>query len=483
LTLDAPLYLLTLCALPVAWWIRRMRTGAPVVRVASLLAFRGAGDASPSSAPRRATDVPFALTLTAMALLAVAAAGPSFGASGTASAYVVVDRSVSMTARTCDADRRVDLVLQTASPGATAVRHDLIGAADGLPGSLAEHLALARREGYAGIVVATDASFDAVAGVACVGPSRGAEANASVAGVALEGDEAVVSLRNHGRADVTIVARSGSDERAGVVPAGGVASVRFAAPARGMRAVYEIASPRDDLAADDRAEAVRLGGVSAVTFAGGESACPRLAAAVRAACGKAGAAPDGGVVVSYRGPPDSEDERPRLVVAPPASSAGAIRATSSPRTVRGDEIVGHGAAAEVLPGSGVSLVATGTLSGGEALWSTVDGVLLARAPRLAVLAVDPEDARSDWHRDPSFPVLLAAALEALADGPDRLEASSPVAASESDVVRPPRPTSSPEEIAALVRAAADAPGNRRSAPWIAALGALLLAVAAALSRR
>jgi len=80
-------------------------------------------------------------------------------------------------------------------------------------------------------------------------------------------------------------------------------------------------------------------------------------------------------------------------------------------------------------------------------------------------------------------VLLAAALEALADGPDRLEASPPIAASESDVVRAPRPTSSPEQLAALVRPAADAPQVRRPAPLIAALGALLLAVAAALSRR
>jgi hypothetical protein len=483
LTLDAPLFLLALAAVPVAWWIRRMRTGAPVVRVASLLAFRGAGDASPSSAPRRATDVPFVLTLAAMALLAVAAAGPSFGASGTASAYVVVDRSVSMTARTCDADRRVDLVLQAASPGAAAVRHDLVGAEDGLPGSLAEHLARARGEGYAGVVLVTDAPFDAVAGVACVGPSRGAGTNVSLAGVALDGEEAIVSLRNHGRADVTVAVRSGSEERAAGVPAGGVASVRFAAPARGARAVYELASPRDDLAADDRVEAVRRGGVSEVTFAGGESACPRLAAAVRAACPQAAAAGDGGVVVAYRRAADADAERPRLVVAPPASSAGAIRTTASPRTVRGDEIVGHAAAAEVLPASGVTLVATGTLTGGEALWSTADGVLLARAPRLAVLAVDPEDARSDWHRDPSFPVLLAAALESLADGPDRLEASPPIAASESDVVRAPRPTSSPEELAALVRPAADAPQVRRPAPLIAALGALLLAVAAALSRR
>jgi hypothetical protein len=482
LTLDAPLALLLLASVPAAWWIRRTRTGAPVVRVASLLAFRGAADARTSSAPRRAADMPFLLTLAAMTLLALAAAGPGFGTSGTASVYVVVDRSLSMTAGTCDAESRADGVLRAAAPGAAAERHDLVGAADGLPGSLAEHLDRAQREGYAGIVVVTDAPFAAIPGVACIGPSRGASANVSIAAAALDGDDAIVSLRNHGGADVRVTVRSDAEERGADVPAGGVASVRFTAPARGARAAYEIAAPRDDLSADDRVEAVRRGGVARVTFAGGADACPRLAAAARAACPASGAG-ERGVEIAYRGSAGGAGDVPRFVVAPAPSAAGAIRATSSPRAVRGDEIVGHGPTADVLPASGTSLVATGALEGGEVLWSSREGSLLAWAPGLAVLAVDPEDPRSDWHRDASFPVLVAAALESLAGGPDRLVPSSTVAASESDVVREPRATSAPDEIRALVRPAADAPGRVRTAPWIAALGALLLVAAAALSRR
>jgi len=481
LTLDAPLALLWLAAVPIAWWIRRMRSGAPVVRVASLLAFRGAADTQPSSSPRRAADVPFVLTLAAMALLALAAAGPGFGAPGSATFYVVVDRSASMSARTCDAERRIDEALRSAVPGADVVRHDLAGAADGLPGSLAEHVARARREGFPGVVVATDAAFSAIAGVACVGPSRGAAANVSVAAAALDADAVVLTVRNHGREAARVRVRSGGDEREVDVAAGGVASARFTSPPRGAGAIYEIASPQDDLAADDRVEVVRRGGVPRVTFAGGADACPRLAAAVRAA--RPAAAGEGGIEVAYRGTAGDAPDVPRLVVAPPASAAGAIRATASPSAVRGGEVVGHGDAASVLPASGTSLAATGTLTGGEPLWSSAAGVLLARAPRLAVLAVDPEDPHSDWHRDPSFPVLVASVLETLADGPDRLEAVSAVPPAESDVVREPRPTSLPAELRAVVRPAADAPLVVRPAAWIAGVAALLLVVAAALPRR
>lgn len=254
-----------------------------------------------------------------------------------------------------------------------------------------------------------------------------------------------------------------------------------------MPPAYEIVAPRDDLAADDRVEVVRLGGVPPVTFVGGTNSCPRLAAAVGAASPAAGASDRRGIEIAYRRAPGDEvrdhTSVPRLVVAPTASTAGTIRATAAPRTLRGDEIVGQGDAAAVLPASGTTLAATGTLDGGEPLWSCADGVLLARALGLTVLAVDPEDPRSDWHRDPSFPVLVAAALESLAGGPDRLEIPSGVPTSESDVVREPRPTSPPADIAAVVRRAADAPGVTRPAPWLAVAAALLLVIAAALPRR
>lgn len=488
MTFAAPFALAWLAAVTVAWWLRRTRTGAPVVRVASLLAFRGAADARPTSAPRRRADVAFALTLAAMALLAVAAAGPGFGAAGTASVYVVVDRSVSMSARTCDAERRADDLLRDALPGAVAEHHDLGGAADGLPGSIAEHLERARREGYPGLVLVTDTTFPAISGVACVGPSQGATANVSIAGVALDGGDAVVSLRNYGRADVHVSVKSGAEEREVDVPEGGVAAARFPAPpygARTVRPAYEIVAPRDDLAADDRVEVFHRGGTPPVTFVGGAKACPRLAAAVRAASPSAGG--QSAIEIAYRAAPgDAPRESghsPRLVVAPTASTAGSIRATAAPRIVRGDEIVGHGDAAAVLPASGTSLAATGTLDGGEPLWSCADGVLLAREPGLAVLAIDPEDPRSDWHRDPSFPVLVATALESLADGPDRIELLAAVPASESDVVREARPTASAEDVRAVARTAFDAPLVVRPAPWIAGAAALLLLVAALLPRR
>jgi hypothetical protein len=352
----------------------------------------------------------------------------------------------------------------------------------------------ARREGFPGIVVATDAPFAVVPGVACVGPTRGAAANVSVAAAALDGGDAVVGLRNHGDSGVRVRLRSGGEEREVDVPAGGSAPMRFAAPSRGQHAVYEIVAPRDDLAADDRVEVVRRGGAGRVTFVGGAEACPRLAAAVRATGAETGMAGDGVIEVAYRGATDDGGDAPRFVVAPKASEGGPIRVTSAPRSIRGDDVVARGEVAAVLPASGTTLAVTGTVTGGEPLWSSPDGVLLAatsrvvlgadpRARRLAVLAVDPEDPRSDWHRDPSFPVLVASVLDALADGPDRLDPIGSVPSVESDVVREPRPTSAAEELRSVVRRAADAPDVVRPAPWIAGAAALLLVAAAALTRR
>jgi hypothetical protein len=485
MTFELPAALALLVALPLAWWLHRRRRGAEVVRVASLLAFAGAAEATPSAAPRRAFDWRLALVLTAMSLLAFAAAGPQFGATRPPAFVVVLDASPSTTARTCDAASRADALLRAAAPDATRddVALHVAGAADGLPGSLAPHFDAARRSGFPGVVLVTDAKVETAPGLVVIGPSAGARSNVAVASASLDGDDAVVALRNHGPKDVAVKLRCADATRDVVAPAGGVGTARFVAPDRGEEATFEIASPEDDFEADDRLVVARRGGARRVRLDDSGVPCPRLESALRA-CGveiqRSG--PSGGdVVVTYRssGLPSSWlGTAPWLNFAP-----GTLRLKGAPPqqsapwgVVRGDAIVGRGAFADVLPAPGTTLVCGPSLVGGEPLWTTTDGAAAQTGRDLVVVAVDPEDPRSDWHRDPSFPAFVAAALDHLAGGSDRLEPVHAVPASESDVVHEPPRTSSPEEIRAVLRPGGAAPEAVRPARWLAlAAGALLAA--------
>jgi len=326
--------------------------------------------------------------------------------------------------------------------------------------------------------------------VAIVGPSAGAAANVAIASAVLDGDEAVVSVRNYGTKDVAVKLACADVARDVAVPAGGAAAARFAAPDRGEMATFTITSPQDDLAGDDRLVVTRMGGARRVSLAASKGSCPHLESALRAA----------GVDVASNGPSDVDVtygrsiaaavRRPRLVVlAPPFTTStgdarAAIGAADAPRseTLTGAQVVGHGAFAEVLPAPATVLAATSRLVGGDAAWSAEDGVIVASSSDLLVLAVDPEDPRSDWHRDPSFPAFIAAALDALTGGPDRLVPLGAIAASESDVVHEPPNTSSADEIRAVMRPAGADPYAVRPARWMALAAAILLGAAAFVRR-
>jgi len=478
MTFETPLALALLVAVTLAWWLHRRRRGAHVVRVASLMAFSGAAETTPSSAPRRAVDWKLALVLTAMTLLAAAAAGPRFGTTRPAAFFVVVDGSVSTSARTCDAAKRASTLLSEAAPDAKRVDHALASpnAADDLPGSLAPFLDVARREGFPGVVLATDARIEAAPGVAVIGPSAGATSNVAVASASLDGNEAIVALRNYGTKEVAVKARCADVTRDVVVPAGGAATARFAAPDRGEEATFEIVSPADDLESDDRLVVARRGGARRVALAA-SSNCPNLRSSLRAAGVEiAGGDSAADVVVEYRTTASDSGGAPRLIVAPAADVGGFRRSTAPDAVARGDAVVGRGEFGDVLPAPGTTLVAVSRLVGGEAVWSDAQGVLAASTKDAVVLAVDPEDARGDWNRDPSFPAFVAAALDHLAGGPDRLVPVYAVPPSECDVVHDPPRTSSPDEIRAVMRPGGAAPDAVRPARWLAlAAGALLAA--------
>jgi len=280
-----------------------------------------------------------------------------------------------------------------------------------------------------------------------------------------------------------VTARCADVTRDVVVPAGGVATARFVAPARGEEAAFEIASPADDLDADDRLVVARMGGARRVRL-DAAAKCPRLEAALRAA-GADTSFGDGpaDVVVDYRQTSPGKDRLPRLIVAPTATAGELRLAKSTSAVVRGDAVVGRGALADVLPAPSTTLVAETRFVGGEAMWSDADGVLAATTRDLVVLAVDPEDPRGDWHRDPSFPAFIAAALDHLAGGPDRLVSTYAVPPSESDVVHEPPRTSSPDEIRAVLRPGGAVPDAVRPARWLALAAGALLAASVFVRRR
>src|SRR5213075_2579771 len=97
-----------------------------------------------------------------------------------------------------------------------------------------------------------------------------------------------------------------------------------------------------------------------------------------------------------------------LLVAP---SGGVGFDEPSGDLVRGDAVVGRGSWAEALPGPATTLVVSARpkqdVFGRDGAWSDRDGILLSVRENRVFVAVDPEDPRGDWARDPSFPALVA----------------------------------------------------------------------------
>lgn len=480
MTFDHPAALALLAAVPLAWWLWRRPSSPAVLRVASLLPFRAAPAQAPSR-PRRAVDLRLAAVLAALTLLALSGAGPALGETRPASIFVVVDDSASMSARTCDAVSRAETLLARAVPGAVRDVRPLgsAGGADGLPGSLAPHLEAARAAGHAGLVLVTDALVPPLRDVAVVGPSRGARANVSVAGAALEGGRLVVGVRNHGSEPTRVRVEVGDASAAEAVVAPG-AVANLDAGAAGSQSAVRAVAPEDDFAGDDAVLVRRTGGARAVRIVAPGGA-PRTEAALRAIGVRIvgeGDASDARVLV--RPGPTTAPDRPAIVFVPGTESrSGSVRLVAAGAgTVTGDAVAGSPEFAGVLPAPPTRLVASGRLDGGASVWEDASGVLVASEERAVVLALDPEDAGSDWHLDPSFPVLLAASLDRLCGGPDRIEVLARCPAAESEVVHEPPATAGDDAIRALVRPAGPGPRARRPARWLAAAAALLLLFAA-----
>jgi hypothetical protein len=269
--------------------------------------------------------------------------------------------------------------------------------------------------------------------------------------------------------------------------AGGVGTARFPAPRPGEKASYAIVAADDDLAADDALTVERRGGAHRVRLETPKP-CPHLEAALRAAGAEISGEEPADVVVAYQGEisPAGSDRHPWLHVWPRRHiSTGALPSvqlggTAGGEVVRGDQITGR--EVDVLPAPGALLVVEPPLLGGTPLWSAPGGVVAAAADLLVVVAVDPEDPRGDWSRDPSFPAFIAAALDRLTDGPDRLVPLGAVPVPESAVVHDPPRTSGVEEIRACVRRGAAERDAPRPGAWLAAAAAALLAAVALIPR-
>jgi hypothetical protein len=504
---DRPAWLLVLVALPLLWWLHRRRAAARIVRVASLLPFPALDATASSHAPRRRTDVVLALALSAATALAFGAASPRIGTHDAGSVYVVVDVSASMSAAGCDAPLRAARILGAAAPGALCDVHTLPGPdqarrvaagqalesaprptqPDGLPASIATHLEAARAAGHPGILLVTDRDVGALPGVVVVGPSPSGDANVAVTDAFLDGDRARFTIRNFGHRDVDVAVETAppSGARAARVAARADATVDVAAPRPGESLTVRVVAPAGErLAADDALTVRREGGVRRVRL-DAAAACPRLAAALRAA--GAEVATDGEVdaTVTYRRAPDAAGRARVLHVAPVAGAGrgGLALDPAAAGPVAGASVAGRPGDGPPPPSPACSLAAVGRLTGGEALWTDGAGCLAAVLAGEVALALDPEDGRSDWHRDPSFPVAVAACLDLLAGGPDRLRAVDAVPASESDLSAPQPPTPSPRDVRRVVREWAAGAGGEGLSTALCLLAALLCGAAAWRGRR
>ena len=521
MTFDRPLLLALLVAVPILWWLHRRRREPVVVRVASVLPFRGGADAVPPASRRRAAAWALALLAIAAGALSLAAAGPSFGATARDAILVVVDDSASMGASLADGttvlrdalSRAAALLARAAPPAEIHVRtlgsHETrvvanasaladlafdVRGEDGLPGRLPTEFEAAMAQAFPGAVVVTDAALPAARGLVVIGPATAAARNTWLAGAVLDGDSAVVTVVTNADAPVRALVSDGDRAVEVIVAAHGAASARLRAPRRGARARYTIVANGGSLAADDVLTVERVGHrARALVIEHGRRA-RELAFALEAAdvdTADAGApSPPYNVRVVHGGTIEAEaGDLPVLHVAPRASAprAPVTVVPASSRRLRGDQVVGSSDAA-VLPAPATTLIAPTRLSGGAPMLRDAEGVLVAAAERLVVIAMDPEDASSTWHDDPSFPVTIAAAIDALTGGGDRLASTLPVPAQESDLPSAAPALPSPEDVASVVRhgAARDAvvagAGAARPATALYLVAAALVAAAVWLLR-
>lgn len=482
MTFDRPWALVLLVAAPLLWWLHRRRSFV-VVRVASVAPFRTAPTESSSRADRRGPDVVLVCLATSAAALALAAAGPAWS-TGSPRALVVVDATASMGARLADgggsvgsrALTRARRLLGDAAPGATLDERPRAE-----PSSPADVAAFARSQGYPGAVFVTErADGPDDPDVVVVGPDAGAGPNVGIVGVALDGDDAVVSIAAFGGAprDGEVLGPDGETRSFHVVP-GAVVLVRVAAPRRGAQAEIAIrTATADSLEADDRVRVNRTGGAARVRLV---SDAPRLRAALRALAIDVTGESAADAVVLHGGELTRGDS-PVVHFAPRSAAAGApMRVTAyDGGPFDAGAVARVGVESFPIPPRGARLVARVRLEGGAPLLEDSAGVLAAHAGAVVAVAFDPDAHDSDWHRDGSFVATVGAAIDLACGGPDRVDVVLAVPATESDVVRDPRAaTPAPGALRAVLR-----PDARvELSGGLSALGAVAAAAAAWFGRR
>lgn len=484
MTLDTPAWLLLLGAVPVVWWLHRTASRPGVIVVASVDLFRGARTDA-SVRPRRAADAALACILGAIGLLALCAAGPGIGAASDDEVLVLVDRSASMEAlsrgpgRTSAADDAATVLsglLSRAAPRAVARREDLTATTtQELVLEAAEGLDAVRRHGFRGAILLTDRQVDAGPGIVVVGPREGRGPNAALSAAALSGERALVTVMNHAGVDAACTVGGDAATVELAVAAGDHATAVLPAPPRGGSTTFRLRArfadgSEDSLARDDRLSVRRAGG-RGLPRARLATPSPRLSALLEILAQEAG----GEIEIDVRNGPGAEGDG---VVFVPAGSAGA-----GSREVAGASLRATGLLDLALPSPSAVLVATGRLADDGAALADTEGTLVRVLGARVEIALDPEDPLSTWHRDPSFPVLVAAALEHLAGGPPRLEWTQGVPPAQSVLPTEGVPEPSLESVAAIVRPAREDGSRTDLSPWFAGAAAVLVAAAVVLGRR
>ncbi len=558
MTLAAPGWLLMLLALPVLWWFHRRLAAPRDVVVASLLLVPATGEGAPATRSARSRDTALALLLGAIAVLAIAAAGPRLAQAERAVILVVVDGSVSMGAldrsgsarpgdgrtapgptaferalahasatlrespQTADARLLVRRLCDPAVAGEeldvdalAAWRTELAGE-DGLPATLVPHLEAARATGAAGVLLITDRAGGSAPGVVVLSPptresARPREGNVALEDAWVDGDQLVVSVRNHGTEAVQLAVRSlasepvsdsdaergpqrGPQRAACELEPQGIATVRFDAPPQGVAADVALTQPTghapwsDALPADDRlvvtvdrgSRAVRLDGIPA------DSVIARL---LRVLEFELSDRHGGAALAVVRGGAISDG--PGLQFVPAEGGAGVSLTPVPDPALSGAAVSGGDATQSALPAPATRLVATSRLVGGESLLESPDGSLAVRVGRRVVVALDPDDPASGWHRDGSYPALVGAWMDELLGPPVELSIGGRVSPSESAGAAgaPGREGAGagggPAALRALLSSSGERGAGQNSAPGgaLALLAAGLIGVVLVMARR
>lgn len=466
MSLATPLGLLALLLLPllVLWHVRRRRPRRIVVP--SLLPFvSGAG--GPPPRPRRVLDLSLVLQCLVVVAGTLGLCGASCSAGGPSSWTVVVDRSLSMQGRQADVARALGGLLAESRTPPELLRLETLGrsgeaivvaastelgevfetlfaavppapAADGLPRSLAPHLA-----GGGDRLLITDRAADAI----------GADPSLRVLSIGAAGIGAgvvgyVPDTDQRGRLRVRMAGTGAARDPAAIVLRVGDEEHRLQPAATTRYADVPVEAPRTDTEVVLVLESPSRGAVEldrVVLLPATEGAqvfvaddTPEVVGRLLQVWGveRAVTAADADVRVRT-GVPVDEAAAPTIWLAPAAGPY--VQDAASRGRLAGADVVGR-PDVPTLPAPVTRLEVVSLLEGDEALWRGPDGALVLELPRHTVIGLRVEE---PWTSDASFPALLAHTLDRLvpqAGRPPRIEREF----LESELLPPPADASRPD---------------------------------------